>query len=97
MTCMLIDLDRFKQINDTYGHDAGDTALKQAAKILKSAARPQDIVSRIGGEEFMLICPDTHLKEGVQYAELIRRTFEDCLIDAGADRIKINVRMGIAE
>ena len=77
MTCMLIDLDRFKQINDTYGHDTGDTALKQAAKILKNAARTQDIVSRIGGEEFMVTCPDTPLKEGVQYAELIRRAFED--------------------
>jgi diguanylate cyclase (GGDEF)-like protein len=97
VTCMLIDLDRFKQINDTYGHDAGDTALKQAAKILKSAARPQDIVSRIGGEEFMVICPDTSLKEGAQYAELIRRTFEDSLVNAGADRIKINVSIGIAE
>jgi diguanylate cyclase (GGDEF)-like protein len=97
VTCMLIDLDRFKQINDTYGHDAGDTALKQAAKILKGAARPQDIVSRIGGEEFMVICPDTSLKEGAQYAELIRRTFEDSLVNAGADRIKINVSIGIAE
>lgn len=97
VTCMLIDLDRFKQINDTYGHDAGDTALKQAAKILKSAARTQDIVSRIGGEEFMVICPDTPLKEGTQYAELIRRTFADSLVNAGADRIKINVSIGIAE
>jgi diguanylate cyclase (GGDEF)-like protein len=94
---MLIDLDRFKQINDTYGHDAGDTALKQAAKILKSAVRTQDIVSRIGGEEFMVICPDTSLKEGAQYAELIRKTFEGSFVNAGADRIKINVSIGIAE
>ena len=64
VTCMLIDLDRFKQINDTYGHDTGDTALKQAAKILKNAARTQDIVSRIGGEEFMVICPDTPAERG---------------------------------
>ncbi|MDO9064593.1 MAG: diguanylate cyclase, partial [Sulfuricella sp.] len=97
VTCMLIDLDRFKQINDTYGHDAGDNALKQAAKILKNAVRTQDIVSRIGGEEFMVICPDTPLKEGEQYAELIRRAFEDSLVNAGADRIKINVSIGIAE
>lgn len=97
LTCMLIDLDRFKQINDTYGHDIGDAALKQAAKILKNAARTQDIVSRIGGEEFMVICPDTQLKEGAQYAELIRRTFEDSLINAGAERIKINVSIGVAQ
>lgn len=97
VTIMLIDLDRFKQINDTYGHDTGDTALKQAAKILKNAARTQDIVSRIGGEEFMVICPDTQLKEGAQYAELIRRAFEGSMINAGADRIKINVSIGIAE
>lgn len=97
VTCMLIDLDRFKQINDTYGHDTGDTALKQAAKILKSAARTQDIVSRIGGEEFMVVCPDTPLKEGAQYADQIRRAFEDGVINAGAERIKINVSIGIAE
>ena len=97
VTCMLIDLDRFKQINDTYGHDTGDTALKQAAKILKNSVRTQDIVSRIGGEEFMVICPDTHLKDGVQYAELIRRAFEDSFINAGAARIKINISIGIAE
>ena len=97
VTCMLIDLDRFKQINDTYGHDTGDTALKQAAKIMQDVIRTQDIVSRIGGEEFMVICPDTQLKEGVRYAELIRKTFEDCLINAGADRIKISVSIGIAE
>ncbi|GAO35776.1 response regulator [Sulfuricella sp. T08] len=97
VTCMLIDLDRFKQINDTYGHDTGDTALKQAANILKNSSRTQDIVSRIGGEEFMVICPDTSLKEGAQYAELIRKTFEDSLINAGAERIKINVSIGVAE
>lgn len=97
VTCMLIDLDRFKQINDTYGHDTGDTALKQAAKILKNAARTQDIVSRIGGEEFMVICPDTPLKEGAQHAELIRKTFENSLINAGTERIKINVSIGLAE
>lgn len=97
VTCMLIDLDRFKLINDTYGHDAGDTALKQAAKILNDSARAQDIVSRIGGEEFMVICPDTPLKEGGQYAELIRKAFENSLINAGTERIKINVSIGIAE
>lgn len=97
VTCMLIDLDRFKQINDTYGHDTGDTALKQAAKILKSATRTQDIVSRIGGEEFMVICPETSLKEGAQHAELIRKSFEDCLVNAGSDRIRMNVSIGIAE
>ena len=97
VTCMLIDLDHFKQINDTYDHDTGDTALKQAAKILKNAARTQDIVSRIGGEEFMVIFPDTQLKEGAQYAELIRRAFENSLINAGAARIKIKVSIGIAE
>lgn len=97
VTCMLIDLDRFKQINDTYGHDTGDTALKQAAKILKSATRTQDIVSRIGGEEFMVICPETSLKEGAQHAELIRKSFEDCLVNSGSDRIKMNVSIGIAE
>ncbi|KHE02665.1 PleD [Pantoea stewartii] len=69
-----IDIDRFKEINDTYGHDTGDAVLVSLAKILKRACRPTDIVSRFGGEEFILLLPHTSLADGAATAERIRHT-----------------------
>lgn len=97
LTCMLIDLDHFKLINDTYGHDVGDFVLKESAKILKKAVRALDVVARIGGEEFMVVCPDTKLSDAVTYAELIRKAFEKSLIRVGEINIKIKVSIGVAE
>jgi diguanylate cyclase (GGDEF)-like protein len=61
LSLVLFDIDRFKQINDTHGHEAGDTVLKGFAKLLKSTARAADIVCRIGGDEFAAILPETGL------------------------------------
>lgn len=66
LACMLIDADKFKEINDTYGHDAGDIVLCELAKHLKYAVRTDDIVCRLGGDEFFIICPDTD-KTGLLY------------------------------
>lgn len=62
LSCMLIDADNFKEINDTYGHDAGDIVLQELAKSLKYAVRTDDIVCRLGGDEFFIICPSTDKK-----------------------------------
>lgn len=97
LTCMLIDLDHFKRINDTYGHDAGDSALKQAAAVLKDTTRVQDIVSRIGGEEFLVICPETSLKAAAQDAEYIRKAFESSAFKVGSATQQITVSIGVAE
>jgi len=67
--CMLIDADHFKQINDNYGHDAGDTVLCQLAKQLQYAMRTDDIVCRLGGDEFLIICPNTDNKGLLHIAE----------------------------
>ena len=66
LPCSLIicDIDRFKQINDTYGHQAGDEALKSFAQLLKSACRPGDLVARYGGEEFVMLCADCQQRHG---------------------------------
>ncbi len=56
---MILDLDHFKRINDTYGHDVGDVVLKEVAAMLRKSLRAMDIVCRIGGEEFLVICRDT--------------------------------------
>ncbi len=66
---LLIDIDHFKLINDRYGHDIGDAVLADFAAVLKGSSREQDIIARWGGEEFMLVCPDTRLKDATAQAE----------------------------
>ena len=72
LSCMMVDIDRFKQINDTYGHKVGDDVLKQVANVLRLTARKQDMVCRLGGEEFLVICPDSEPDQVFQYAERLR-------------------------
>ena len=73
LSCMMVDIDRFKQINDTYGHKMGDDALKQVAHVLRGSTRAEDVVCRFGGEEFLLICPDIPAEQAYQYAERLRQ------------------------
>ncbi|MFL0795931.1 MAG: GGDEF domain-containing protein [Cellvibrionaceae bacterium] len=76
-TCVvMLDLDHFKSINDNHGHDIGDQALQQTARILKQAVRQLDIPCRYGGEEFVVILPATDLLTGVKVAERIRAMIE---------------------
>jgi diguanylate cyclase (GGDEF)-like protein len=74
--CVMCDLDRFKSVNDTYGHQAGDAVLKQFARILRHEAREIDRVGRYGGEEFMLLLPGTVLDAAVTFAERVRKEVE---------------------
>ncbi|HJT39669.1 MAG TPA: sensor domain-containing diguanylate cyclase [Sphingobium sp.] len=73
-TCLAIDLDHFKRINDSFGHAAGDRVLQQVGKLLSSQLRPDSIVGRIGGEEFAVILPGEHIEGALQVAERIRST-----------------------
>ena len=73
---MLLDVDFFKNINDTYGHQAGDTVLKELADIFRHTFRASDVVGRWGGEEFMVILPHTRLKQAAAAAENIRNVVE---------------------
>ncbi|CAH1072044.1 diguanylate cyclase [Candidatus Nitrotoga sp. 1052] len=73
LSCMMIDVDSFKNVNDTYGHKVGDEVLKRVAQILRSSARKQDLVCRYGGEEFLVICPDADAEQVYQYAERLRQ------------------------
>jgi two-component system cell cycle response regulator len=74
--CVMCDLDRFKSVNDTYGHQAGDAVLKQFARILRNEIREIDRVGRYGGEEFMLLLPGTVLDAAVTFAERVRKEVE---------------------
>ena len=69
---MMFDLDRFKQVNDTFGHQAGDAAIISLASLLKSSCRPGDLVARYGGEEFVVLCADCDNASAVRRAEQIR-------------------------
>jgi two-component system cell cycle response regulator len=68
LTCMVVDVDQFKQVNDTYGHDSGDVMLRQVAAVLRKETRTEDIICRMGGEEFLVISPDTALLAALHLA-----------------------------
>jgi diguanylate cyclase (GGDEF)-like protein len=73
---VLIDLDRFKEINDSFGHAAGDVMLRAVSRLLTSLARQGDTVTRWGGEEFVIVLPETDLAGAQRFAERLRRTIE---------------------
>jgi hemerythrin len=71
LVCIMIDSDNFKEVNDTYGHDAGDAVLCTLAETLRQTIRDTDMACRLGGDEFLIICPNTDLDHGISIAELI--------------------------
>ncbi len=96
LACMVVDLDAFKPINDRYGHDIGDIVLKQAAQALKRGLRTPDVVARMGGDEFLVICPDTSLAAAMACAERVRRSVESMVIPTGDLRLASTVSIGVA-
>ncbi len=80
ISLMIIDIDHFKKINDTYGHNFGDLVLKEFAKILTKKIRAQDVCVRWGGEEFVILLPDTFLEKATKIAERIRKSIEELVI-----------------
>ena len=70
---VILDIDDFKMINDTYGHPVGDNVLRQLADLLKNNVREADTVARFGGEEFIILMPNTSMKEGYDLAERLRK------------------------
>ncbi|EHJ91995.1 Response regulator PleD [Vreelandella boliviensis LC1] len=76
LSLMLLDIDHFKQVNDTYGHPTGDEVLRQISKLLRKLSRPSDTLARIGGEEFCLLMPNTTTHDALQVADRLRREIE---------------------
>jgi len=91
----MLDLDNFKLINDTYGHVAGDRILKIFAKTLQSSLRDQDFFGRYGGEEFLLLLPDTQLDQAMQLAERLRGITENKLMPIENKKISITTSIGL--
>ena len=94
---MLIDIDRFKQLNDTYGHPAGDAVLAQLAAVLKQTTRDTDLVARFGGEEFVLLLPAGELSQVTDSLERIRRAVEAAEFHLEDRTIHITVSCGAAK
>jgi len=96
LACMVIDVDNLKQINDTHGHDAGDTALKLVGSAFREEMRAQDVLARSGGDEFLVICPDTTLEAALACAERMRAAVETLPVVGGARTVHGSVSIGVA-
>jgi len=93
----LLDVDNFKSINDRLGHDAGDEALKHLVQVTREVMRPQDQLARHGGEEFVLILPDTALAEGVKAMERLQRELTKRYFLQEQERVLITFSAGVAQ
>ena len=92
---LMLDLDHFKNINDTYGHDAGDFVLKQFSNLLRENIRESDMAARLGGEEFSILLPETELKYAVKFAERIRQAVEQERMRVQDQSINMTVSIGV--
>jgi two-component system cell cycle response regulator len=97
MALMILDIDHFKAVNDTYGHDAGDAALKEFAARLKRNIRGVDLACRFGGEEFVVLMPDTDHQQAEAVAERVRNAIAERSFEVGAGRpLSLTVSAGVA-
>jgi len=92
---VLCDIDHFKQVNDTYGHETGDKVIIAVADILKQSLRQQDFVCRWGGEEFLIALPDTNINQAVTVAEKIRASCERCIVSNSNNNVNFTLTFGI--
>lgn len=96
LACMMIDADGFKQINDSYGHDSGDIVLQALALELKHSVRTDDIVCRLGGDEFLIICTDTPLKGAMHIAKQVHKAVANLRVQAGEGIWLGSISVGVA-
>ena len=94
---MVVDVDQFKQINDSYGHNSGDVVLRQVATVLRKEARSEDVICRLGGEEFLVICPDTPLGAALHLAERLRLGVSQARTTNGAISHSATVSIGVCQ
>ncbi len=99
LSLMILDIDHFKGINDSHGHEAGDRVLKGFSKRVRKVIRIPDMICRLGGEEFVVVMPDTSIEVAARIAERVRGEIERqrFTIDGASDPISITVSIGLAE
>lgn len=96
ISVVMIDIDRFKKFNDTYGHDAGDFLLKELAALLQREVRRSDISCRYGGEEFLVVMPGASLEKAMERAEHIRASFCSARYEFMGSKLKATLSLGVA-
>jgi diguanylate cyclase (GGDEF)-like protein/hemerythrin-like metal-binding protein len=97
LSLLLLDIDHFKRINDTYGHAGGDQALREFYDACFNSVKSSDIVARIGGEEFAILMPETDNAQAHVIAERLRNNIQELLISYGQDTIRLTVSIGLAQ
>ena len=96
LSIVLADLDRFKQVNDNFGHLAGDQVLKVVAQNLKAGLRESDFVARYGGEEFAIILPETQIDDALEVVERLRKGIRALIIQHQGQTIRVTMSFGVA-
>ena len=97
LAMIMIDIDHFKKINDTFGHHRGDLVLKRCTELIRKCLREMDIVGRYGGEEFFILLPETNLEQGSKVAERLVGVFRETPIKVGPEEAFVTISVGIAE
>ena len=96
-TLIMFDIDHFKKVNDTFGHQAGDEVIRQTSQTLRRTIRKTDIAGRYGGEEFAVILVDTHAENAMLLAERLRKRIEALLVRYESLKIQFTISLGVAE
>lgn len=94
---LMLDIDHFKAVNDTFGHSIGDVALKETVRIIHKVLRREDTLGRLGGEEFAVILPETDLPGAALVAEKIRAAIAQIVIDTSSDPLSFTMSIGVSE
>ena len=95
LSCAIIDIDKFKNINDQYGHDVGDIAIQHIPEILNTFLDNNNLISRVGGEEFCIISKNINEREILELYEEIRKAFEETIINIEDLKLKFTVSIGL--
>jgi diguanylate cyclase (GGDEF)-like protein len=95
LSLILIDLDRFKSINDTHGHQAGDIVLKEVGDRLQVSLRDSDLLGRLGGEEFGILLPNTSIQNAIEMADRMRRVIAATSFDIGPAGLTVTASAGV--
>lgn len=96
MSCILIDIDNFKRINDTYGHQTGDAVLGKISDMIKNNCRKTDIIARFGGEEIIILLPETISDDAFVLAEKLRNTIDKNKIKHEKRQLRLTISLGVA-
>ncbi len=96
LSVIMLDIDDFKGLNDTFGHDAGDAALIEVASVLEKSVRAGDVVCRYGGDELLIVAPGMGLNDATKSAERLRRQIESSCVEWGGKTLSITISLGVA-